>query len=140
MREFSSRLVRHWQENEKSRFLIVGAANTGIGYLAFAMYYLGVGRWVNYMVVAIIAHITAVCIAFFLQKRFVFRSDSPWWPEFARYNISLLGILGFNISALYFLVSEMNWNPLAGQAIVMVFSVIGSYYFHKRFSFSRGRA
>lgn len=136
MRELLDELGRHWRGNEKLRFLIVGATNTGIGYLTFAMYYLMLGRWVHYIVVALIAHMTSVCAAFLLQKKLVFRSGSPWWPEFRRYNVSLLGILTFNVLTLFLLVTVMCLHPLAGQAVVMVFSIIGSYFAHKQFSFA----
>jgi len=137
MRNYFYRGFSHWGENERTRFLVVGAANTGIGYLIFSMYYLAFGRWVHYIVVALMAHVTSVCVAFYLQKRLVFRSELPWWREFVRYNIGLSGILLLNVLALFFLVSVIGMQPLVGQALVVILSVGASYVVHRRYSFAR---
>lgn len=137
MRNLAERIAHHWQGNEKSRFLLIGAVNTGFGYASFTVYYILLERWLNYLLVAVLAHMTAVCFAFYLHRRIVFRSESPWWPEFVRYNLSLLGVLLAGLAGLAILVSGIGLHPLLGQAIVTLFSVVISYMAHRHFSFKK---
>lgn len=128
--------MRLW-DNEKARFLIVGAVNTGIGYLSFATLYLALGTALHYMAIAALAHCVAVSMAFLLQRRLVFRSSAPWRPEFVRYNISVLGVLAASMAGLSLLVSGLGLHPLAAQAAITSGSVLVSYFSHRRFSFRR---
>lgn len=127
--------LQRWAEGEKLRFLIIGAVNTLIGYLIFAVLYLLTGRWLHYLLVALTSHFLAVGAAFFLQRTVVFRSTGPVWLELLRYNLSLLTVLGAGMAGLYVLVSWVGLPPLLAQAIVTVLSVIGSYLAHRYFSF-----
>jgi putative flippase GtrA len=128
-------LLKHWQDTEKLRFLVVGAVNTLVGYVIFAVAYLVVGTWLHYLLVALASHFLAVCIAYYLQRTWVFRSTGPIWPEFVRYNLSLIAVLSIGMTSLFLLVSGFGLPPLVAQATVTLLTVIGSYLAHRDFSF-----
>lgn len=127
----------YWARDEKTRFLVIGGVNTAIGYLLFTGVYLLIGRLVHYMVVALLSHAMAVCVAYYLQRRFVFRSGAAWLPEFVRYNLSLAGVLGAGLAGLYFLVDALGLHPLLAQAVVTGISIVVSYMAHRHYSFRR---
>lgn len=132
-----SHLHHLWRGNEHFRFLVVGAANTVVGYLLFTAVFLAVGRWLHYVAVALIAQAIAVVIAFVSQRSLVFRRSGPWLGDFLRYNVSVTGTLLFGLLLLSLLVEIGGIHPLLAQAIVIVISVIATYLLHKTFSFRR---
>lgn len=128
-------LLDRLYQDQRARFLIVGAINTGFGYLSFATLYLLLGAVVHYLGISLLAHAVAVSFAFTLQRRVVFRSTAPWPPEFVRYNISVLGVQAGSMVFLSLLVSGLGWHPLLAQAAVTVGAVVAAYISHRRFSF-----
>lgn len=129
-------LRQRWRARMKLRFLVVGAANTLAGYLTFAALYLLAGAWLHYLLVALASHFLAVCLAYYLQRTVVFRSTGPVWPEFLRYNISLMTVLLGGIVGLYFFVSGLGFPPLHAQAIITLLSIAVSYLSHRHFTFN----
>lgn len=128
-------LLTYVYQDQRARFLIVGAINTAFGYLAFATLYLMLGNVIHYLGISLLAHAVAVCFAFTLQRRVVFRSTAPWPPEFIRYNISVLGVQAGSMALLSLLVSGLGWHPLLAQAAVTACAVVAAYISHRRFSF-----
>jgi putative flippase GtrA len=128
-------LLGYVYRDQRARFLIIGAINTGFGYLSFATLYFMLGSVIHYLGISLLAHAVAVCFAFTLQRRVVFRSPAPWPPEFVRYNISVLGVQAGSMVFLSLLVSGLGWHPLLAQAVVTAGSVVAAYISHRRFSF-----
>jgi putative flippase GtrA len=125
----------NWARNERLRFLVVGAVNTGFGYGSFAVLFLLIGQSVHYLVVSALAYAVSVLVAFQLQRHFVFRSRAPWWPQFMRYNLTQWGMLLGSMASLSALVSGLGWHPLAAQALVTAGAVVVAYLSHRHFSF-----
>lgn len=123
-----------WQ-NERFRFLLVGAFNTAFGYAAFALLYILLGHRLHYLFIGILAHAIATLVAFTGQRHLVFRSRRPWLPEFLRFNLSLLSVLLFGLVSLFVLVTLLGLHPLLGQAILTPLSVLLSYITHRHYSF-----
>ena len=124
-----------WRLPQKLRFLVAGGYNTVFGYLLFGAMFLWLGRWVHYLVIAVIAHLIAVINAFIVQRFLVFRATDRWQSSFIRFNLSQVMVLLFGMSALYGLVEYGGFSPLLAQAFVTVFSVSLSYFLHRHFSF-----
>lgn len=124
-----------WQRREQLRFVVVGVANTAIGYGCFALLYLLLGSHVHYLVLQLIAHFASVGNSFFWHRRVTFRSGAPWPAEFFRFNLSYLGALVFSLIALPLLVRGCGLNPLWAAAIVTASGVLLSYVLHSRYSF-----
>lgn len=118
-----------------TRFLVIGGINTVLGYLNFTILYFLFHNVLHYLVIAILGHAVSVCAAYYLQRRVVFRSKAPWFPEFIKFNASLVFIVLLGLAGLFFCVAVLGMHPLIGQALVTIFSVIGSYIVHQHFSF-----
>jgi putative flippase GtrA len=132
-------IIRLWNNSQKLRFLILGAWNTLFGYAAFAVGYLLLNRWLQYIVIAVLAHGVAVTQAFLVHKFLVFRSPGPWPAEFARFNLTHLSTFAAGLAGLVILVDAFELHPLAAQAIVLAATVVVGYIAHARFSFNRSR-
>jgi putative flippase GtrA len=136
-----SLLVRHGQI---VRYLLVGGANTAIGYGSFAgLNYLLTGHIpFPYMVANVGASVFAITVAFFGYKLFVFRTKGNYLREYLRtyvvYGASSLASLGL-LPLLVALVGSMVRNqevvPYVAQAITLPLVVLGSFFGHKKFSF-----
>lgn len=129
-----------WQGNEQVRFLLVGAFNTAFGYLVFVVLYLLAGNRFHYLLVAVLAHFLSVIVAFLGHRLIVFRAAGPWFAQFIRYNLSVLGMMLAGLLGLYVLVELLSLHPLLAQAIVTSLSVAISYFAHRHFSFRSGEA
>lgn len=129
-----------WQRNEQTRFLLVGAFNTAFGYLAFVVLYLLAGNRFHYLLLAVLAHFLSVIVAFLGHRLIVFRAAGPWFAQFIRYNLSVLGVMLASLLGLYVLVELLGQHPLLAQAIVTSLSVAISYFAHRHFSFRSGEA
>ncbi len=128
-------LAEVWRDNEKLRFLIVGAWNTAFAYLAFVAVYALLRREIHYLVICVIAHVLAVINAFICQRRWVFRSHGVWWSAFLRFNLVQLGVLITGLAALATMVAVLHFSPFFGQLLVMTITVIASYVLNRAYSF-----
>lgn len=121
--------------NEKIRFLIVGAYNTAFGYAAFAGLYIWLKESLHYLILVAIAHLLAVVNAFLTQRRIVFNDRSPWLGAFIRFNVATTLSLLLSLAGMALLVDGLGINPLLGQPLVTVVSVIGIYVLHRHYTF-----
>jgi putative flippase GtrA len=124
-----------WDRNRPLRFLVIGAINTAFGYLSYVGLFLLLQNTWHYLSIAFLNHFVAVSFAYYMQRQVVFRSSMPWWPEFIKFNTSILMITGLGLAGLYLCVSVFNMHPLVGQAAVTCVSVVASYIAHRHFSF-----
>lgn len=113
----------------------MGIINSAFGFAAFAALQLSLGSFVHYLWVLCLAHVAAVLEAFFVQRRFVFRSRRPWLPELARFWSVYLGILAVNIPLLLLLVKIGRVPVLPAQFCILVALAFGSYAIHRSFTF-----
>jgi putative flippase GtrA len=137
---FDSMIIRLWSNSQKFRFLILGAWNTLFGYGAFALGYILLNRWLQYFVIALLAHAVAVTQSFLTHKFFVFKSSGPWPAEFLRFNLTHLSTFVAGLAGLVLLVDTFGLHPLVAQAFVLVATVVVAYLAHARFSFKRHRS
>ena len=103
--------------------------------MAFGLVYLVLHRRVYYLVISTIAHCIAVANAFICQRWLVFRSRTPWWPAFLRFNLVQLLALVWALAGLVVLVEFFRLNPLASQLVVMAVAVVVSYVLNRNYSF-----
>lgn len=130
-------ILRLWSNSQKLRFLILGAWNSLFGYCSFALGYLLLHQWLQYVVIAVLAHVVAISQSFLTHKFLVFRSTGRWPAEFLRFNLTHLGTFLAGLAGLVLLVDGFNLHPLVAQAIVLAATVVVGYLAHARFSFRR---
>lgn len=126
---------KYWHSQRSLRYVGVGLWNTAIGYGLFALCYTLLSPQFNYLLIAILSHMMGVSQAFITHRRWVFRSQGPWLHEYLRYHLAHLGALGFGLITLPLLVELAALEPLTAQALIVVVTVIGSYFVHRHFTF-----
>jgi putative flippase GtrA len=127
------RLVR----DHRVAFLLVGAANTAIGFLWFIFFLYTIGLYWGYMAALIFAHVAAVLCAFVLYRRFVFQVRGNVLRDLARFEAVYLVALGVNALLLPFFVEVGGLHPLLAQAFIVLVTTFISYFGHRYFSFMR---
>lgn len=128
------RIVR----DQRVAFLVVGVANTVIGFGWFALAELTIGRWLGYLVSLGVAHILSVLGAFILYRRFVFRVRGHVLRDLARFELVYLVAISVNFVALPLLVELGSLQPLVAQALIVFVTTLISFFGHRNFSFRRG--
>lgn len=121
-------------------FLIVGTANTAIGFLWFAFFDFTVGRHTGpygYFLTLACAHVLSVLCAFVLYRKFVFRVKGHVWRDLGRFEMVYLVSLGVNAALLAVFVTFLHWQPLLAQAVIVFVTTLISFFGHRDFSFRR---
>lgn len=134
------RLVR----DQRVAFLLVGGANTVIGFAFFVIFEFTVGRFVDEAVNRVAgslatlacAHVLSVLCAFVLYRRFVFRVRGHVWRDLARFETVYLVSITINAVVLPIMV-ELGVHRIAAQATILVVTTLISYFGHRHFSFRR---
>jgi len=130
--------------DQRVAFLLVGAINTGIGFLLFIAFSVTVGHAVEdaagreaaSIVTLVCAHIVATIVAFVLHRTIVFRVRGRFWLDFARFQTVYLVTFGINLIALPLLVLA-GLDRILAQLLITVVTVVVSWFGHKYFSFRR---
>jgi putative flippase GtrA len=127
------------------RYLAVGACNTAFGYACFALFTLLLTPifTYGYVLASLLANLFSITFAFFGYKWFVFKTKGNYLREWIRcvgvYATSMI----VSAAALPFAVGFIRRQPghdrsapyIAG-AIVLVFSVLFSFFGHRHISFA----
>jgi len=122
---------------ESLRFLVVGGFNTLLGFGAFALIQLLVGKWIGEVLVLLLAHLSASSIAFVTHRRITFRVDGNLLIDFVRFQSVYIVPIGVNLVVLPLLVRVVGMNVYLAQGLITIVTVVVSYFGHKYFSFRR---
>ena len=138
MRRVLTRLV----DDQRVRFLAVGATNTVVGYLIFA----ALTTWflrelpLGYLLSLVASYAIAIFLAFFLYRRFVFHVSGHVLADFLRFVGVYAVAISINLVALPLLVEIVHVHALLAQAVILVVTTLVSFFGHKSFSFRRTAA
>jgi putative flippase GtrA len=132
-------LIIRLAQDERVRFLAVGATNTLVGYLLFAAFYklAFFGMAFGYLVSLVLSYCFSMMLAFTLYRRFVFRVSGHVMRDFAAFVAVNLLAIGINVASLPFLVEVAGVSPLISQALILVCTTLVSFLGHKSVSFRR---
>lgn len=122
--------------SEKINYFVVGIFNTIAGYLVGISTYFLLQNHSSILLISIISNIFAISISFVSYKIFVFKTKGNWITEYIRCYIAYSAIAVLNISALMISIQKFGWNIWLSQAASMLITVVGSYFFHKKFTFN----
>ncbi len=126
------------------RFVAVGACNTVFGYGCFAFFTMLLMPLVayGYVVASLLSNLVAITFSFLGYKWFVFKTHGHYLKEWIRCVGVYAGSMLLSAAALPFLVPVVRRQtgntraaPYIAGAIVLVFSVIFSFFGHRHFSF-----
>ena len=137
-------LILRLIKDQRVAFLLVGATNTGVGFLFFIFFDLTVGNWldgavnetVGSLATLACAHVLGVLFAFVMYRRFVFRVKGHVWRDLARFESVYLVAIAINAIILPILVN-IGWNRILAQFSILVITTLISWFGHKGFSFRR---
>ena len=137
-------LILRLIKDQRVAFLLVGATNTGVGFLFFIAFDLTVGAWadtafnetIGSLATLACAHVLGVLFAFVMYRRFVFKVKGHVWRDLARFESVYLVAIGINAVILPILVN-LGWNRILAQFSILVITTLISYFGHKGFSFKR---
>jgi putative flippase GtrA len=120
------KLAKSALQNRFVRFLGTGGINTAITYLI----YLILLRVMNYQLSYTITYITGIILAFFLNRRFVFRTHRGW-KSILLYPLVYVFQYLFGMLVLWFIVNQLAWSAKLGPLFVVVLSVPLTYLLSK---------
>jgi putative flippase GtrA len=128
--------------DQRVAFLIVGAINSVVGYAAFFLFLMLIGKhwgqpW-DYLATLTCSHIVSVLIAFVLYRFAVFRVRGHVLADLWRFETVYLGALAVNFMLLPLLVEVAHLPVLLAQGLIMFVTAIISWVGHKNYSFRRG--
>lgn len=129
------------------RYLAVGACNTGFGYGCFALFtaLLTPIFSYGYVLASLLANIFSISFSFLGYKWFVFKTEGNYLKEWIRCVGVYAGSMILSAAALPVVVGvirrQTHYNrsaPYIAGAIVLVFSVMFSFFGHRHISFADG--
>lgn len=118
-------------------FLLVGGLSTVLGLGLFAGFHWLLGDHLSYQLVLVPTYAVGILVAFFLQRRLVFRVRGQVLTDLARFAFVQLGALGVNAVALTVLVELLGLPVLLGQVVALGVVAVVTYFAHVFFSFRR---
>ncbi|MFZ0560982.1 MAG: GtrA family protein [Terriglobales bacterium] len=129
------------------RYLAVGACNTAFGYGCFALFTLILTPIFSYgyVLASLLANVFSITFAFLGYKWFVFKTKGNYLKEWIRCVGVYAGSMILSTAALPVVVGiirrETHYNrsaPYIAGALVLVFSVMFSFFGHRHISFADG--
>ena len=131
-----------------ARYLVVGGCNTVFGYGCFALFTMLLTPILSYgyVVASLTANVFSITFAFLGYKWFVFKTKGNYLKEWIRCVGVYAGSMILSAAALPLVVGIIRRQPghdqsapyIAG-AIVLVFSVVFSFFGHRHISFAEGK-
>jgi putative flippase GtrA len=121
------------------RFGIAGGLATLISYVSFPLIYETIFDRQLFALSFVLASFINVSTSYFLQRKFVFKSNKNWALEYAHFwlNASILMAVAFIV--MYVLVHWMQINAFFANFIVVTISALASYMIHNRITFGNAK-
>ncbi|MBF0454392.1 MAG: GtrA family protein [Magnetococcales bacterium] len=118
-------------------YLIGGAYNTLFGFVFFAVVHHYFSPTIHYTILAALSNIAAITNAFVVYRLFVFKSKGNMLKEYLRFYV----VYGVNflvsLTIMVALVELLGMHPVVTQGIILIFTVLISYFGHRHYSFQK---
>jgi putative flippase GtrA len=124
--------------NQFSRFLLVGVANTALGYAVIfgCMYLAGLSPELSNAA----GYAVGLLVSYFLNRHFTFRSAQRRSTEFVRFGIVFLVAYTANLAVLIVLVRTLEVHAGLSQLIAGVIYIGTAYLLNKNYVFRSSEA
>jgi putative flippase GtrA len=120
------------------RFLLVGVANTALGYaVIFSCMYLG---GFSPELSNVVGYAVGFLVSYFLNRHFTFRSAQRRSTEFVRFGVVFLVAYTANLGVLIVLVRTLEIHPGLSQLIAGVIYIGTAYMLNKHYVFRTSEA
>ena len=114
---------------------MLGLFNTVFGYFVFLTLFSllqdRLATWVIFMISSVIS----ISESFFVQKRFVWRSDQSWKLEALKFTFTFVVVFFINLAALSLVTTTTGLDPRLAQLPILGIISIGLYITHKNWTF-----
>lgn len=122
-------------DSQKLRYLLVGGVNTLFGYGAgVGIYMLLVANW-HIFIIGIVSNVVSISFSFITYKLFVFKTRGNWFAEYFKAYLVYGGMAALGILFLWLFVDFLNIRIWLAQGMVILVTVVISYFGHKHFTF-----
>ncbi len=116
---------------EVFRYVLAGLINTAVGYGIFIFFVYIIT--INPFFANIISYIVAICIAYILNKLFVFKDKNSNKQNIIKFLIAFFIAFTINFIALFIFLNIFNFSPAIGQVFAMiiyttVFFLLNKFY------------
>lgn len=132
--------IKEW--NEKNRevivYLICGFLTFTVSMIVYAI--LSEVCKINVLVSNIVTWIIAVYFAFFVNRKFVFRSNGTFMRELMQFYLGRVITLVVEQAILYIFIVRMMFNNMAIKSIAQVIIIILNYIISKFIVFKKGKS
>ena len=130
----TEQISKHWVV---IRYVIAGGYNTIFGFAVFSGLFLLFEHQLHYIFIAILTQVIAITNAFLVYRYLIFKSSGNIIHEYLKTYLvyAVSGVLSILLLAL--LVELAGLHPILGQFLVIVATVIVSYFGHSRFTFKQ---
>lgn len=116
-------------------YLVGGAYNTLFGFGFFTIVYYLFADDIHYLILATLTNIAAITNAYVVYRLFVFKSKGNILREYLRFYVVYGVSFIVSLIVMYALVELLNIHPVLTQGIILIFTVIISYFGHRNYSF-----
>ncbi len=129
-------------KDRRVAFILVGAVNTGIGFIWFVFFSMLYRQWwpdEAWTVFAVIAsaQVTSTISAFFLYRHVVFRVRGHFWLDLGRFQLVYLGAFLLNLLVVPAMKLWLGLDEIFAQFLFTAVIAIMSWFGHSKFSFRR---
>ena len=122
--------------DQKTRYLLVGGANTVFGYCISLLFYGALYSHLHIILIASLINIINISVSFTTYKFFVFKSNGHWYKEYFRSYLVYGTAAIVNVFLIWILVDGWHIKFWLAQAILIFLTVAVSYIGHSRFTFA----
>jgi putative flippase GtrA len=122
---------------KRMRYLLVGGANTMVGYMIGIFIYKAMSNSFGIVSIGIISNVLSITFSFVAYKIFVFRTKGAWFTEYLKAYLLYGGMALIGIFLLWLFVENMRISIWVAQALIIGLTFIISYVGHSRFTFHR---
>jgi putative flippase GtrA len=142
----TKRMLPNPHNSQVLRYLAVGACNTLFGYGCFALFTMALTPLLayGYIVASLLANLLSITFAFLGYKWFVFKTEGNYLKEWTRCLAVYSASMFLSAAALPFVVAIIRHQgrsarnaPYIAGAIVLAFSIVFSFFGHRRISFAQ---
>ena len=132
-------ILRRGQQNswwQMTAYLTVGGWNTVFGIGFYALAYLWLKDYINYLFLLIPCNIIAITNAYLCYKLFVFRTRGNWLREYLRFYVIYGFSMVIGMGLVAFGVQVFTLHPIVAQALATGVTIVASFFGHKNISFA----